>query len=102
MMFTKSCTVDCILDGLHKIRMGQARILCDAGVDVIADWDDIGIQKRMISSQMWRRFLKPRYAELARLCHRKGAFFFHNDGWIELIIPNLTEIDVDIQNPNIA
>ena len=102
MMFTKSCTVDCILDGLHKIRMGQARILCDAGVDVIADWDDIGIQKRMISSQMWRRFLKPRYAELARLCHRKGAFFFHNDGWIEPIIPNLTEIDVDIQNPNIA
>jgi len=83
--------------------MGQARILCDAGVDVIADGDDVGMQKEMMMSpQMWRRFLKPRYAELARLCHRNGAFFFHGDGWIEPIIPNLTEINVDIQNPNIA
>jgi len=80
--------------------MGQARILCDAGVDVIADGDDVGMQKgMMMSPQMWRRFLKPRYAELARLCHRKGAFFFHSDGWIEPIIPDLIEIGVDILNP---
>jgi len=101
MMFTKPSMVERILDGLHKIRMEQARILCDAGVDVIADGDDVGMQKgMMMSPQMWRRFLKPRYAELARLCHRKGVFFFfHSDGWIEPIIPDLIEIGVDILNP---
>jgi len=101
MMFTDPCNVERILDGLHALRMRQASILCEVGVDVIVDGDDVGMQRGlMMSPQMWRRFLKPRYAELADLCHRKGAFFFfHSDGWIEPIIPDLIEIGVDVLNP---
>jgi uroporphyrinogen decarboxylase len=101
MMFTEPSKVERILDGLHKLRMEEASILCDEGADVITDGDDVGMQKgMMMSPEMWRRFLKPRYAELINLCHRKGAFFFfHSDGWIEPIIPDLIEIGVDILNP---
>ncbi|KYH42544.1 MAG: hypothetical protein AYL31_000960 [Candidatus Bathyarchaeota archaeon B26-1] len=101
MMFTNPSYVEKVLDGLHKIRMEEASILCEEGVDVIVDGDDVGMQKgMMMSPTMWRRFLKPRYAELIDLCHRKGAFFhFHSDGWIKPIIPDLVEIGVDILNP---
>ena len=101
MMFSDPRMVNQILDKLHEIRMEEASILCEAGVDVIADGDDVGMQKgMMMSPRMWRLFLKPRYAELVRLCHKKGAFFlFHSDGWIEPVIPDLIEIGVDILNP---
>ena len=101
LMFTKPIYVEAVLNGLHKIRMEQTRLLCEAGVDVIYDGDDVGMQKGMMMSPgMWRRFLKPRYKELADLCHRFGVFFhFHSDGWIEPIIPDLIEIGVDILNP---
>jgi len=101
MMFTNPNYVDRILDGLHKIRMQEAALLCEAGVDIIYDGDDVGMQKGMMMSLgMWRRFLKPRYADLIRLCHKRGVFFhFHSDGWIEPIIPDLVEIGVDILNP---
>ncbi len=100
-MFVKPDEANRILDGLHKLRMEEASLLCEAGVDVITDGDDVGMQKgMMLSPQMWRRFLKPKYAELIDLCHRNGVFFFfHSDGWIEPIIPDLIEIGVDILNP---
>jgi len=101
MMFKNPCEVNRILDGLHKIRTRETTLLCEAGVDVIYDGDDVGMQKgMMMSPQMWRQFLKPRYAELIKLCHKRGAFFkFHSDGWIEPIIRDLVEIGVDILNP---
>lgn len=101
LMFTNPVKVEKILNGLHAIRMKEATLLCEAGVDIIYDGDDVGMQKGMMMSiQTWRRFLKPKYAELIRLCHKKGAFFhFHSDGWIEPIIPDLIEIGVDILNP---
>ena len=101
MLFREPWKVEKILDGLHKIRMKQAKLLCEAGVDVIVDGDDVGMQKSMmISPSIWRKFLKPRYRELIQLSHRGNAFFlFHSDGWIEPIIPDLIEIGVDILNP---
>ena len=101
MMFSAPAIVDKIISKLHRIRMEEASILCEIGVDVITDGDDVGMQRgMMMSPQMWRRFLKPKYAELIKLCHKKGAFFlFHSDGWIEPIIPDLIEIGVDILNP---
>ncbi|RLF14263.1 MAG: hypothetical protein DRJ66_06360, partial [Thermoprotei archaeon] len=101
MMYTRPSLISRILDGLDKIRFEQAKLLIDAGVDVIVDGDDVGAQTTMIvSPSLWRRFLKPRYKRLADLCHRHGVyFFFHSDGWIEPIIPDLVEIGVDILNP---
>ncbi len=101
LMHTDEASVNNILDGLFKITMGQAKLLLDAGVDIVYNGDDVGTQTgMMISPKLWRKYLKPKYAELARLIHAKGAhFFFHSDGWIEAIIPDLIEIGVDILNP---
>ncbi|HIE15139.1 TPA: hypothetical protein EYP70_07695 [Candidatus Bathyarchaeota archaeon] len=101
MMFKKPFYVKRVLNELHKLRIEEASILCDEGVDVIIDGDDVGTQKgMMMSPEMWRLYLKPKYAELIDLCHKKGAFLhFHSDGWIEPIIDDLVEIGVDILNP---
>lgn len=101
MMYRDPATFEKILDHLHRIRMEEAKVLCDAGVDVVYDGDDVGMQKGMMMSPgMWRRFLKPRYAELINLCRKRGVYFmFHSDGWIEPIIPDLIEIGVDILDP---
>ncbi len=101
MMMRNDPKVERILDKLNDIRLKQARLLLEAGVDVIYDGDDVGAQNTMIlSPTMWRKFLKPRYRLLSDLIHSKGKyFFFHSDGWIEPIIQDLVEIGVDILNP---
>jgi uroporphyrinogen-III decarboxylase len=56
----------------------------------------------LISPQMWRRFFKPRMAEL--FADLKGInsglkIAYHSDGNIEAIIPDLIEIGLDVLNP---
>ncbi|MGB9759337.1 MAG: uroporphyrinogen decarboxylase family protein, partial [Thermoproteota archaeon] len=101
MMIKGDKRVEKILDKLNEIRLRQARLLLEANVDVIYDGDDVGAQSTMIiSPSLWRKYLKPRYKTLSDLIHSKGKyFFFHSDGWIEPIIPDLIEIGVDILNP---
>ncbi|MEM0308855.1 MAG: uroporphyrinogen decarboxylase family protein [Thermofilaceae archaeon] len=101
MMLRDPAKFERILDGIDRIRVEEAKLLCDLGVDVIYDGDDVGMQKgMMMSPQLWRRYFKPRYKRLIDEVHRRGAFFmFHSDGWIEPIIPDLVEIGVDILNP---
>ncbi|MBO3802533.1 MAG: hypothetical protein JTT11_01450 [Candidatus Brockarchaeota archaeon] len=101
MLYADPARADRIIGGIERIRLEQLKLLCDAGVDVICDGDDVGMQRSMMMPpSLWRRFLMPRYAEQARLCHKRGAFFFfHSDGWIEPIIPDLIGIGVDILNP---
>lgn len=101
MMIRGDKRVEKILDKLNEIRLRQAKLLLEANVDVIYDGDDVGAQTTMIiSPSLWRKYLKPRYKVLSDLIHSRGKyFFFHSDGWIEPIIPDLIEIGVDILNP---
>ncbi|MBS7642409.1 MAG: uroporphyrinogen decarboxylase family protein [Candidatus Bathyarchaeia archaeon] len=101
MLYTRIDYVIKVLDSLQRIRLEQAKLLCEAGVDVVYDGDDVGMQRgMMISPKLWRHLLKPYYKELVDLCHRYSVFFnFHSDGWIEPIIPDLVEIGIDILNP---
>jgi len=90
-----------ILDELFRISTQQAILAAEAGVDFIYNGDDVGSQNNMIvSPELWRRHLKPRYATMFREIRRRGAFvMFHSDGWIEPIIPDLIEIGVNVLNP---
>ena len=48
---------------------------------------------------MWRAVFKPLYREYCDLIHRAGKFaFFHSDGNIAAIYPDLIEIGVDAVN----
>ncbi|MBO3803805.1 MAG: hypothetical protein JTT11_08075 [Candidatus Brockarchaeota archaeon] len=90
-----------ILDELFKISTRQAVLAAEAGVDFIYNGDDVGSENNMIvSPELWRRHLKPRYAAMFGEVKRRGAFvMFHSDGWIEPIIPDLIEVGVDVLNP---
>jgi uroporphyrinogen decarboxylase len=74
-----------------------------AGVDIIITGDDVaGQQGLLISAPMWREFLKPRLAATVRTVKRANPasfVFYHSDGNVEPLIPELIEIGIDILNP---
>jgi uroporphyrinogen decarboxylase len=74
-----------------------------AGVDIIITGDDVaGQQGLLISLETWRKFLKPRLAATVRAAKRANAtsfVFYHSDGNVEPLIPELIELGIDILNP---
>jgi uroporphyrinogen-III decarboxylase len=77
--------------------------LVQLGVDMIWLGDDVGGQNSMLMSpQMWRRYLKPRLAELIaalRSINPAIKIAYHTDGVVYPIIPELIEIGIDVLNP---
>jgi uroporphyrinogen decarboxylase len=71
-------------------------------IDVVKEVDDLGSQNDLlISPDAYRRLVKPRHRELFDLIHSKTAarVFFHSDGAIRKLIPDLIDVGVDILNP---
>jgi uroporphyrinogen decarboxylase len=72
-------------------------------VDVLRLGDDVGMQRGLMMSQAaWRRWLKPRLAQViaaARAIKPDTLVFYHSDGDCRPIVPELIEIGVDILNP---
>ena len=92
-----------LLERLTERNVAVARGFAQAGVDILRWGDDVGTQRgMMISPSVWREFLKERLARQIRAA--RGAnpavlTWYHSDGNIEPIIPDLIEIGVDILNP---
>ena len=63
--------------------------------------EDFGAQDNLlISPQMIREFFLPRMKRMVDLAHQAGAYaFFHSDGAIRDIIPDMIEIGIDVLNP---
>jgi len=96
---------EAFLDRLTDIAVrAWGHFLAEVGeyLDVVAFFDDIGMQDRpLISPAMYRRLVKPRHARIiAAIKARTNAkVFFHTDGAVLDLIPDLIEIGVDILNP---
>ena len=92
-----------LLDKITDIRIKMARRFVEAGVDILRVGDDVGTQKAMMMSpEMWRTWLKPRLAAViqsGKAVKPDIPVFYHSDGYIEDIIPQLCEIGVTILNP---
>jgi uroporphyrinogen-III decarboxylase len=94
---------DEILEIPYRYHRAAAERLVRMGVDMIWLGDDIGQQSGMLMSpRHWRRFLKPRMAEL--IASLKGInprlkIAYHTDGCVYAIIPELIEIGIDVLNP---
>lgn len=92
-----------ILDIPFNYHLAAAEKLVDLGVDMIWTGDDVGGQHAMLfSPQIWRKYLKPRMAELRAAIKRRNPsvkLAYHSDGMIEPIIPDLIEIGLDVLNP---
>ena len=92
-----------LLDRITDRRAVQARHYAASGADVICYGDDVGTQRGLLmSAGMWREWLKPRLSRTiaaARDMRPDVLVFYHSDGDIRPIIPDLIEIGVDILNP---
>jgi len=92
-----------ILDKVQETNIHLARRLTEAGADMIRTGDDVGTQKAMMMSPtLWRKWLKPRWKETITEAKRVNPdihVWYHSDGNIEEIIPDLIEIGIDVLNP---
>lgn len=102
-MMTNKDFAACLLDKITALSISNACYFAACGVDVLLTGDDFGMQDRMmISPKMWRGWFKPRYADLisnVKAVNPDVLIFYHSDGFIEPIIPELIEIGVEILNP---
>ncbi len=95
--------VERLFDIPFNYHLHVARKLASLGVDMIWLGDDVGAQDRMlISPAHWRRFLKPRLAEIIASLKKINPDLkvaYHSDGNIYPIIPDLVKIGLDVLNP---
>jgi len=94
---------DYLLDRLTELACRNAVALAEAGVDVLALDDDVGMPGTMMMSPgTWRRFFKPRLASIIEAARAKKPdlhVLFHSDGYFVPIIDDLIEIGVEAINP---
>ncbi len=92
-----------LLDTVNNTMIEAARRLAHAGVDILRLGDDVGSQRAMLMSpDTWRQWFKPRLRDVIRTAKAAKPdmlVFYHSDGNIEPIIPDLIEIGLDILNP---
>ena len=92
-----------ILETIGARSMALAEAYARAGVDVLHTADDVANQNAMMfSPELWRKYMKPVWAKIiarAREIHPKIEVFYHSDGNIMEIIPDLIEIGISILNP---
>ena len=95
--------VDYLLDQLAALAVESAQLLAEAGVDVLLLDDDVaGGRGLLISPEMWRRFFKPRLAQIIEAGRRSAPdmlVFYHSDGDFTAVLADLAEIGVNVINP---
>jgi uroporphyrinogen decarboxylase len=94
---------ECILDSFARKNLAVATAAARAGVDLLQTGDDVANQvAMMLSVPAWRKLMKSRWAAVyaaARVIKPDIQIFYHSDGNIESIIPELIEIGITILNP---
>ena len=91
-------------DLILAVMVKRVECLCQLpqldGVHLRDDW---GTQDAlMINPKLWREFFKPAYSRLFGLVRDAGKHvWFHSDGVIHEIIPDLIEIGVQVLNPQV-
>jgi len=93
--------VDELMDMVVEVKLEVLEaVLGEVDFDVVLYGDDWGMEDRLLfSPEWWRRFLKPRHEKLYRAVKDAGAFcYLHSDGDVEVLVPELIEMGVDILN----
>ncbi len=90
-----------LLDRITETKIVEVRRLIEHGVDIVQLVGDIsGEQGMTISPKWWRAEIKPRLARVIQATRRPGIYYyFHSDGAMQVVLPDLIEIGFDIVNP---
>jgi uroporphyrinogen decarboxylase len=89
-------------DMILAVMLRRVEKLCQLpDLDGVHFRDDWGTQEAlMISPRLWRSFFRPAYAQLFGLVRAAGKHvWFHSDGVITAIVPDLAEMGVQVLNP---
>lgn len=88
---------------VHAFYRAGAEAWAATAVDALCIMDDWGAQSALlVRPALWRDVFKPLYREYAEIARRAGKYvFFHSDGYIADIIPDLIEIGVHALNAQI-
>lgn len=91
------------LERICRIQQAIAAKMAGMGIDMIVFGDDVGTQKSMMmSKKIWQnqiRFTMERCIAAAKQVNPDILAYYHSDGNILDIIPDLIEIGVDVLNP---
>jgi uroporphyrinogen decarboxylase len=92
--------VNTLIEMIHDFSIREMQMWADTDVDGVSFMDDWGSQTSLlISPAMWREIFKPLYKDYCDILHAKGKYvFFHSDGLIESIYPDLIEIGINAIN----
>ena len=90
-----------LLDRITEHKIAEVARMVKEGADIIQMAGDIATdQNMMISPRWWRAEIKPRLAQVIAATRRPGVYYyFHSDGAMQTVIPDLIEIGFDIVDP---
>jgi len=95
--------VEEMMDQVLYLDMGVAkRALKDLRVDFIRFWEDMAYKSGpLISPQMVRKFMAPRYKQMADFFHSQGVDILHvdSDGNVDELIPIWLELGINFPWP---
>ena len=94
---------ECILERIFQNNLIAARAAAKAGADKIATGDDVANQKAlMFSKDTWKKLIHSRWAKVwgeVKSINPKSYIWYHSDGNITDIVPDMVEAGLDILNP---
>ena len=87
-----------LLDRLMHLYLAFVDETCQLPVDAVLFGDDWGDQRGVIiGPKRWRKFIKPRWAQIYERVHRHGKIVMHHScGSVADILPDIIEIGVDV------
>jgi uroporphyrinogen decarboxylase len=92
-----------LMDRVSDAVAARLAQMAGRGTDLVGFGEDVGMQTSMIiHPDVWRAHIKPRFRKIvaaAKAAKPDVLFFYHSDGAITPIIPDLIEIGVDVLNP---
>uniref|UniRef100_A0A7V4TIU1 Uroporphyrinogen decarboxylase (URO-D) domain-containing protein n=1 Tax=Candidatus Caldatribacterium saccharofermentans TaxID=1454753 RepID=A0A7V4TIU1_9BACT len=93
--------VEDLLDAITSFHLEVIDRALDLGLDGVLFGDDWGWQGGLIMGpKLWRKYIKPRMAEMIALVRKKGKkTFLHCCGKVQEIFPDLVEIGLHVFNP---
>ena len=85
---------------IHEFNLRDMEMWAKTDVDGVSFMDDWGTQHSLlIDPEIWRAVFKPMYQDYCDILHRAGKrVFFHSDGHLRAILPDLIEVGVDAVN----
>lgn len=92
-----------LMDKVMQFPLNASGKYIELGADMVWFGDDVSMQTGMMMSvDMWRKYLKPRYAKIFAQCKKRNPnikIAYHSCGRCTGILDDMIEIGLDVLNP---